>query len=80
MLAAKALLAFLFLVMIYPVTLTYQDAIWREEEESYTKVIEIMFSEIQLDHKQQYEQREIIDINGVELAGLSIQNQCESKK
>jgi hypothetical protein len=36
-----------------------------EEEESYTKVIEIMFSEIQLDHKLQYEQREIIDINGV---------------
>ena len=24
-----------------------------------------MFSEIQLDHKQQYEQREIIDINGI---------------
>ena len=36
-----------------------------EEEESYTRLIEIMFSEIQLDHKQQYEQREIIDINGV---------------
>ena len=36
-----------------------------EEEESYTKLIEIMFSEIQFDHKQQYEQREIIDINGV---------------
>ena len=36
-----------------------------EEEESYTKVIEIMFLEIQLDHKLQYEQREIIDINGV---------------
>ena len=34
-----------------------------EEEESYTKLIE-MFSDIQLDHKQQYEQREIIDING----------------
>ena len=36
-----------------------------EEEESYTKLIEIMFSEIQLDHKLQYEQRETIDINGV---------------
>ena len=36
-----------------------------EEEESYTKLIEIMFSDIQLDHNQQYEQREIIDINGV---------------
>ena len=36
-----------------------------EEEESYTKLIEIMFSDIQLDHKLQYEQREIIDINGV---------------
>ena len=35
------------------------------EDESYTKLIEIMFSDIQLDHKQQYEQREIIDINGV---------------
>ena len=35
-----------------------------EEEESYTKVIE-MFLDIQLDHKLQYEQREIIDINGV---------------
>ena len=36
-----------------------------EEEESYTKLIDIMFSDIQLDHKLQYEQREIIDINGV---------------
>ena len=36
-----------------------------EKEESYTKVIEIMFSDIQFDHKLQYEQREIIDINGV---------------
>ena len=36
-----------------------------EEEESCTKLIEIMFSETQLDHKHQYEQREIIDINGV---------------
>ena len=36
-----------------------------EEEESYTKLIEIMFSDIQLDHKLQYEQREIIDISGV---------------
>jgi hypothetical protein len=36
-----------------------------EEEESYTKLIEIMFSEIQLDHKLQYEQREITDINGI---------------
>ena len=35
-----------------------------EEEESYTKLIEIMFSDIQLDHKLQHEQREIIDING----------------
>ena len=35
-----------------------------EEEESYTKLIE-MFSDIQLDHKLQYEQREIIDINGI---------------
>ena len=35
------------------------------EEESYTKLIDIMFSDIQLDHKLQYEQREIIDINGV---------------
>ena len=35
-----------------------------EEEESYTKLID-MFSDIQLDHKLQYEQREIIDINGV---------------
>ena len=34
-----------------------------EEEESYTKLIDIMFSDIQLDHKLQYEQREIIDIN-----------------
>ena len=33
------------------------------EEESYTKLIEIMFSDIQLDHKLQYEQRKIIDIN-----------------
>ena len=36
-----------------------------EEEESYTKLIDIMFSDIQLDHKLQYEQREIIHINGV---------------
>ena len=36
-----------------------------EEEESYTKLIEIMFSDIQLDHNLQYEQREINDINGV---------------
>ena len=36
-----------------------------EEDESYTKLIEIMFLDIQLDHKLQYEQREIIDINGV---------------
>ena len=35
-----------------------------EEEESYTKLIQ-MFLEIQFDHKQQFEQREIIDINGV---------------
>ena len=41
-----------------------------EEEESYTKLIDIMFSEIQFDHKLQYEQREIIDINGIELAGF----------
>ena len=34
------------------------------EEESYTKVID-MFSDIQLDHKLQYEQRVIVDINGV---------------
>ena len=39
-----------------------------EEEELYTKLIEIMFSDIQLDHKLQYEQREIIDMNGAELA------------
>ena len=38
------------------------------EEESYTKLID-MFSDIQLDHNQQYEQREIIDINGISLAG-----------
>ena len=36
-----------------------------EEDKSYTKLIEMMFSDIQLDHKLQYEQREIIDINGV---------------
>ena len=36
-----------------------------EEDESYTKLIDIMFSDIQLDHKLQYEQREIIDINGI---------------
>ena len=36
-----------------------------EEEESYTKLIEIMFSDTQFHHKLQYEQREIIDINGV---------------
>ena len=35
-----------------------------EEDESYTKLID-MFSDIQLDHKLQYEQREIIDINGL---------------
>ena len=35
------------------------------EEESYTKLIEIMFSENQFDHNLQHEQREIIDINGV---------------
>ena len=35
-----------------------------EEEESYTKLID-MFSDIQLDHKLQYEQREIVDINGL---------------
>ena len=35
-----------------------------EEEESYTKLID-MFLDIHLDHKLQYEQREIIDINGV---------------
>ena len=35
-----------------------------QEEESYTKLIE-MFLDIQFDHKLQYEQREIIDINGV---------------
>ena len=34
-----------------------------EDEESYTKLIDIMFSDIQLDHKLQYEQREIININ-----------------
>ena len=38
------------------------------EEESYTKLIDIMFLEIQLDHKQQNEQREIIDINGISFA------------
>ena len=53
--------------MIYPVTLTYQDINTDNgEEESYTKLIDIMFSDIQLDHKLQYEQREIIDINGVD--------------
>ena len=36
-----------------------------EEEESYTKLIEIMFLEIQLDHKLQYEPREIIDRTSV---------------
>ena len=36
-----------------------------EEEESYTKLIEIMFLVIQFDHKLQYEQRKIIDINGL---------------
>ena len=36
-----------------------------EEEESYTKLIDIMFLEIQFDHKLQHEQREIIDINGI---------------
>ena len=35
-----------------------------DEEESYIKLIE-MFLDIQLDHKVQYEQREIIDINAV---------------
>ena len=35
-----------------------------EEEESCTKLID-MFWEIQFHHKLQYEQREIIDINGV---------------
>ena len=35
-----------------------------EEEESYTKLID-MFLDIQFDHKLQYEQREITDINGV---------------
>jgi hypothetical protein len=35
------------------------------EEKSYTKLIEIMFLEIQFDHKQQYEQREKIDINRI---------------
>ena len=40
-----------------------------QEEESYTKLIE-MFLDIQFDHKQQYEQRKIIDINGIELAGF----------
>ena len=35
-----------------------------EEKESYTEVID-MISDIQLDHKLQHEQREIIDINGV---------------
>ena len=34
------------------------------EEESYTKVIE-MFSKIHFHNKLQYEQREIIDINGI---------------
>ena len=36
-----------------------------EEDKSYTKLIDIMLSEIQLDHKLQYEQREIFDSNGV---------------
>ena len=36
-----------------------------EEDESYTKLIDMMFLEIQLDHKLQYEQRKILDINGV---------------
>ena len=36
-----------------------------EEEESYNKLIEIMFLEIQFDHNLQHEQREIININGV---------------
>ena len=36
-----------------------------EEEESYTKLIDV-FSDIQLDHNLQYEQRKIVDIiNGV---------------
>ena len=35
-----------------------------EEDKSYTKLID-MFSDIQLDHKLHYEQREIIDINGI---------------
>ena len=39
------------------------------EDESYTKVIE-MFSDIQPDHKLQYEERKIIHINGIELAGF----------
>ena len=34
-----------------------------EKEELYTKFIGIMFLKIQLDHKLQYEQREIININ-----------------
>ena len=35
-----------------------------EEEESYTELIDMLL-DIQLDHKLQYEQREIFDINGV---------------
>ena len=49
------------------------------EEESYTKLID-MLSDIQFDHKQQYEQREIIDINGIELAAFTHSNHYESKK
>jgi hypothetical protein len=49
----------------WPIRMQYKHWQSRGEEESYTKVIDIMFSEIQLDHKLQYEQREIIDINGV---------------
>jgi hypothetical protein len=49
----------------WPIRMQYTHWQPRGEEESYTKLIDIMFSEIQLDHKPQYEQREIFDINGV---------------
>ena len=67
MLDSKALLAdswWWYIQWSWPIRMQYKHWQSRGEEESYTKLID-MYSEIQLDHKQQYEQSEIIDINGV---------------
>jgi hypothetical protein len=48
----------------WPIRMQYKHWQSRGEEESCTKLIEMLL-EIQFDHNLQYEQREIIDINGL---------------